>query len=213
MDLRLTIQEEIVNKPLGSRWVTSHRDIAKAKTKEEAMEIKRTNEVGCPTKMATGLPLPEYTPTCPGDITAKASPAPTPANKWITEKRHYDIFLGTHWVSWLPLKGTRRMIWANWLWGNEQWDGCGAPWDHNVVRCPLCNNKHGTIVHKRLVQRLKWALAFRTVWTQSWGPWDKYAEEWYNNAPPEDLHHFACLRIPQSFYDQLPVGYGGQVWR
>ena len=35
MDLRLTILEETKNKPLRSRWVPSHRDIAKAKTKEE----------------------------------------------------------------------------------------------------------------------------------------------------------------------------------
>ena len=32
MDLRLTIQEEAQHKPLQSRWVPSHRDMAKAKT-------------------------------------------------------------------------------------------------------------------------------------------------------------------------------------
>ena len=26
------------------------------------------------------------------------------------------------------------MTWVKWLWGNERWDGCGAPWDHNVVK-------------------------------------------------------------------------------
>ena len=42
MDLQLTIQKEMVNKPLRSRWVPSHADIAK--TKEERMEIKRNDE-------------------------------------------------------------------------------------------------------------------------------------------------------------------------
>ena len=45
MYLRLTIQQKTVNKPLRSRWVPSHRDIAKAKTKEERTEIKRNDEV------------------------------------------------------------------------------------------------------------------------------------------------------------------------
>ena len=30
-------------------------------------------------------------------------------------------------------------------------------------------------------------------------------EERYDNAAPEDLHHAACLRIPHSFYNQLPI--------
>ena len=57
----LTILEETKNKPLRSRWVPSHRDIAKAKTKEERIEIKRNNQVDRLAKMATGLPLPKYT--------------------------------------------------------------------------------------------------------------------------------------------------------
>ena len=68
MDLHLTILEETQNKPLRSRWVPSHRDIATAKTKEERIEIKRNDEVDRLAKMATGLPLPEYTPTHPGHL-------------------------------------------------------------------------------------------------------------------------------------------------
>ena len=71
MNLRLTIQEETVNKPLQFRWVPSHTDMAKAKTKEEAMEIKRNDEVDRLAKIATGLPLPEYMPTYWGDIAVK----------------------------------------------------------------------------------------------------------------------------------------------
>ena len=107
MDLCLTISEEAQNKPLRSRWVPSHRDIAKAKTKEERTKIKRNDEVDCLAEMATGLPLPEYTPTHLGDIAVNGGPTPTPTKKWVTERRHYDLFSGTHWVSRLPLKGTR----------------------------------------------------------------------------------------------------------
>ena len=137
MDLQLTIQEDTLNKPLRSRRVSSHKDIAKAKTKEERMEIKRNNEVYHLAKIATHLPLLDYASTHPSDIAVKGCPAPTLAKKWVIERRHYDLFLGTHWVSWLRLKGTRRMTWVKWLRGNKRWDGYGTPWDHNVVQCPL----------------------------------------------------------------------------
>ena len=100
------------------------------------------------------------------------------------------------------------MTWVKWLWGNERWDGCGAPWDHNVVKCPMCNTRHGTTVHKRVIQCPKWAPSFKKAWTQSSGTWAEYAEQWYDNVSPEDMHHVACLRVPISFYDQLPQGYG-----
>ena len=92
MDLRLTIMEETQNKPLRLRWVPSHRDIGKAKTKEERTEIKHNDEVDRLAKMATGLLLPGYTPTHPGDIAVNGGPA----KKWVIERRHYDLFSGTH---------------------------------------------------------------------------------------------------------------------
>ena len=95
------------------------------------------------------------------------------------------------------------MTWVKWLWGNEQWDGCGAPWDQNVVKCPICNAKNGTTVHKRPIQCPKWAPSFSKAWTQSWGTWAEYAEQWYTNASPEDMHHVACLRLPQEYGPHL----------
>ena len=53
--------------------------------------------------------------------------------KWIIATRHYDAFPGALWVSLLLLKGTCHVMWVKWLWGNKRWDGCGAPWDHNVT--------------------------------------------------------------------------------
>ena len=96
MDFRLTIQEETQNKPLRSRWVPSHRDFSKAKTKEERTEIKHNDAVDHLAKLASGLLLPEYTPTHPGDIAVNGGPAPTPAKKWVIERRHYELFSGTH---------------------------------------------------------------------------------------------------------------------
>ena len=98
MDLRLTIQEETRNKPLPSRWVPRRRDVTK-ETKEERTEIKRNNEVDRQAKMVIGLPLHEYTPTHPADIAVHGGRAPTPAKKWVIERRHYDLFSGTNWVS------------------------------------------------------------------------------------------------------------------
>ena len=37
--------------------------------------------------------------------------------------------------------------------------------------------------------------------------WAEYTEQLYDNTSPEDLHHVACLRVPHSFYSQLPLGY------
>ena len=102
MDLRLTILEETKNKPLRSRWVPSHRDIAKAKTKEERIEIKRNDEVDRVAKMAIGLPLPEYTPTHPGDIAVNGGPAPTPEKPWTA--------LSTRSGCWRTRPGT----WSSW---------------------------------------------------------------------------------------------------
>ena len=70
------------------------------------MEIKRNDEVDRLANIATCPPLQDYKPMHPGDIAVKGGPAPTPAKIWIVERRHYDVFLGIHWVSWLPLKET-----------------------------------------------------------------------------------------------------------
>ena len=80
MDLRLTVQEETINKPLRSRRVPSHKDIANAKTQEERMEIRQNDEVDRLAKIATGLPLPDYTPVHPGDIAVKAPHQPRQKN-------------------------------------------------------------------------------------------------------------------------------------
>ena len=67
--------------------------------------------------MATRLPVPDYDTRCPKDIAICGGPTPTPARKWILPRRHVVTFDGTHWASWLPMRGDRHMLWVKWLWG------------------------------------------------------------------------------------------------
>ena len=89
----LIILDETKNKPLRSRWVPSHTDIAKAKTKAERTDLKHNGEVDCPANMAIGLSLLEYTCTHSGDIQVNVGPSPTPTKKWVIARRRYDFFL------------------------------------------------------------------------------------------------------------------------
>ena len=66
------------------------------------------------------------------------------------------------------MRGDRRMLCVEWLWGEIRWDGMGAPWDHTTPKCPL---HHGTTVHKHLIHCMRWKIAFRNMWLSTWGPW------------------------------------------
>ena len=107
-------------------------------------------------KSAAGLPLPDIPPQDVSDIHVGGGPAPTPAKKWILNRRIMPVFIGTHWTSWLPLKGTRRAYWLQWLWGNVRWEGCGHPWSKDTAPCALCGTTHHTTVHDRLTQCPAW---------------------------------------------------------
>ena len=82
-------------------------------------------------------------------------PAPTPACKWILQRRHMVVFPDTHWTLWLPMCGTWRMLWVRWLWGHLRWDGTGPLWKHTSPKCSLCLLPHGTTVHQRLIHGMK----------------------------------------------------------
>ena len=53
------------------------------------------------------------------------------------------------------------------------------------MKYPMCNTKHGTIVHKRPIQCQNLAPSFQKAWTQSCDTWAEYTEQWYNNASPK----------------------------
>jgi hypothetical protein len=95
------------------------------------------------------LPLPPREPAHPSAIMIYGGVAPTPAKRWVIQRQRTFGFPNVHRITWLPLKGTRRMLWLRWLWGNVPWEGCAPPppWEKTVSQCPLCNTCHGNTVH------------------------------------------------------------------
>ena len=158
-------------------------------------KFKRNDEVDRLAQIATSLQL--HTPAQPGDVAVKGG---------LHRPRHKNGSLRTDTMTYFWVH--TGYLGCPSLWGNERWDGCGAPWDHIVVRCLMCNSRHGTTVHKRLVRCRKWAPTFRQAWTQSWGPWAGYAEQWYDNAPPEDLHHARASKFPNPFTNSCLMDMG-----
>ena len=203
-DIRHKVCDQVQHKRVAAEWIPSHRLETEARNAQEREQIRRNGEVDLLAKMATRLPLPDYDPQRPKDIAMCGGPAPTPARKWILQRRRVVTFDGAHWVSWLPMRGDRRMLWVKWLSGQVRWEGTGAPWDHTNPKCPICPLHHGTTVHKRLIHCMRWKVAFRNMWLSTWGPWQDTVTEWWNRASTADLHHVSCLRIPQSLWDRIP---------
>ena len=127
MDLRQQVAEHLAARPIPFSWVPSHRSLSDATNPDDRETILRNDEVDRWAKTATALPLPPCEPTEPSAIVICGGIAPTPAKKWVPQRRRTFGFPGVHWVSWLPLKGTRRMLWLRWLWGNVRWEGCAPP--------------------------------------------------------------------------------------
>ena len=76
---------------------------------QQKADIKRNHEVDRLAKMVADLPVPDIPPTDVLEIHVGGGPAPTPAQKWILQRRLCPQFRGTHRVSWLPLKGKEGM--------------------------------------------------------------------------------------------------------
>ena len=125
------------------RWTPSHRMIKRYHTEQEKTDIKHNDVLDKVAKLVAKLPLPEAPQGAVDSITICNGVTPTPAKKW--------IIAGIHWMSWLQLRGTRRMTWITWLWGNVHWQGTGAPWERGKEKCPLCGGTHGTTVHNHLI--------------------------------------------------------------
>ena len=118
VDLRQIIQTHQGAKQLRWRWIPSHRVIKRYHTEHEKKDIKHNDVVDKLAKLAAKPPLPEAPQGTVDSITICNGVTPTPAKKWIIEYRNGVKWAGTHWMSWLPLRGTRRMTWITWRWGN-----------------------------------------------------------------------------------------------
>ena len=205
MDYRVPLADKLQSKKAKLRWIPSHREESKATSPEEKEDIRRNNEVDILAKISTQLPLEDKTPVHPHSIVIAGAEAPTPAKKWLNAYRRYGKWTGAHWTTWLPLRGTRRMLWLQWLWGNVRWEGCAAPWDKSRAVCSECNDTHGQTAHKRLIQCPKWKGPFLKAWTTTWERWQPFAETWLPTASEEDMHLVSLLRIPLSFLGTIPL--------
>ena len=114
MDLRQQVAEHLAARPIPFSWVPSHRSLSDATSPDDRETILRNDEVDRWAKTATALPLPPCEPTEPSAIVICGGIPPTPAKKWVLQRRRTFGFPGVHWVSWLPLKGTKRMLWLRW---------------------------------------------------------------------------------------------------
>ena len=65
---------------------------------------------------------------CDTGIFIAKGEAPTPAKKWIHQLYQHEGEDSIHWMSWIPLRGTRRRVWGLWLWEQMQWAGCKGRW-------------------------------------------------------------------------------------
>ena len=204
MDYRLQLADLAQKKKSTFRWVRGHREEHHAADDKDLADIRENNEVDRLAKLATSLPIPDAQPTAPHSIHLAGAEAPTPAKKWVVAVRRSGAWAGCHWTTWLPMRGTRRMIWVTWLWGNARWEGCAAPRVISRICCVLCGMHHGQTVHARLVQCLKWKDKFIDAWVQTWEEWQSLARTWISTATPEDLKSISMLRIPLSFVEAIP---------
>ena len=91
--------------------------------------------------------------------------------------------------------------------GERRSTGTELAWEHVTPKCPLRPLHHGTTVHNHLIHCMRWKVAFRNMWLDTWGPWHGTMMEWWTRVLAADLHHVSCLRIPQSL-----VTVGTEVW-
>ena len=117
--------------------------------------------------------------------------------------RPYTKYEGLHWTTWLPLRGVRRHMWIQWVWGNVRWCGCSPPWQRCKVLCPLWSKWHTGTTHARPAQCNAWLPVFVAEWVRTWDTWGDLAQHWISTASAEDLDHISKLRVPQSFIDTV----------
>ena len=122
-NIRHKVCDQVQHKRVAAEWIPSHRLETEARNAQEREQIRCNGEVDLLGKMATRLPMPDYDP-------------PTLARKWILQRRRVVTFDGAHWVSWLPMRGDRRMLWVKWLWGQVPWDGTAHMSPPSRYHCP-----------------------------------------------------------------------------
>ena len=104
-DIRHKVCDHVQHKRVATQWIASHRLETEARIAQEREQIWHNWEVDLLAKMATRLPVPDCDSRRCEDIAMCGGPVPTPARKWILQRRRVVTFNGAHWVSWLPMRG------------------------------------------------------------------------------------------------------------
>ena len=204
VDVRQPLAQALQRKSLVPGWVPGHREEHEARTPEEAQDIRGNNLSDSLASMGSEPPLTPYTPDAPHGIGVGGTEAPTPAKKWSTAMRPHATPEGAHWATWLPLKGERRRLWLQWVWGNVWWRGCMPPWKKWAQPCALCGSTHQGTAQTCLVQRGAWRTLFVDEWAKTWGPWEPMARQWLSTATYDDLARVAKFHIPLSLVELIP---------
>ena len=205
VDLGVPLAETVQQKGLQVEWIKGHRTEQEAANAADKQDIHYNNVTDGMAKPAATLALQDIVHNSPASIHIAGAEAPTPARKWILKMRRQHEVTGVHWVTWKPLKGIRRHLWTQWLWGNIAWMGCGYPGERTKVSCTLCGKKHPGPVQARLVQCQVWKEHFRAEFCSAWGDWEQYVQKWWDTAPEEDLDHASKLRIPTTLASTIPA--------
>ena len=74
-DIRHKVCDQGQHKRVAAEWIPSHRLETEARNAQEREQIRRSGEVDLLAKMATRLPVPDYDPRRPEDITMCGGPA------------------------------------------------------------------------------------------------------------------------------------------
>ena len=96
MDLQHQLHANLTDTPIPLFSIAGYQHIRSAHTQQQKADIKRNHEVDALAKMVAGLPLPDIAPKDVAEIHVGGGLAPTPAKKWILNRRLWPVFKGTH---------------------------------------------------------------------------------------------------------------------
>ena len=88
-DIRHKVCDHVEHKRVATEWVASHHFETESHNAPECEQIRRNGGIDLHAKMATRLPVPDYHPRRPKDITMCGWPAPIPARKWGLRRSHF----------------------------------------------------------------------------------------------------------------------------
>ena len=204
-DFRDLACQEISQKNLTILWTPGHVSLNDTQTYTAYKDARENGRADSCARLGTLLPHNPPLLCNPWDIILHGTKLPTPPRAWLMKMRSQKVLTNTHWTTWLPLKGMRRSTWLPWLWGHVRWQDYGAPWEKQASPCNLCTLNHGASVQSRLLYCGRWRRHFYDEWVKWWGPLAAQATVWLTSADETDLWMCACLHIPTTLLESIPI--------